>query len=98
MRTVVINYFPLMVVPFFVDCVCFLKSYFQENREREYHGNGWWPKTPVSNGSQQVRDLKTPEKLADLGGKQGGSHPERRPQKPVHASTGAGATNQSALI
>ncbi|KAK7801863.1 hypothetical protein U0070_024855 [Myodes glareolus] len=58
-----------------------------ENREREYHGNGWWPKTPVSNGSQQVRDLKTPEKLADLGGKQGGSHPERRPQKPVHAST-----------
>lgn len=22
-----------MVVPFFVDCICFLKSYFQENRE-----------------------------------------------------------------
>lgn len=38
-----------MAVSFFVDCVCFLKSYFQE--------------TPVSNGSQQVHDLKTPEKL-----------------------------------
>ncbi|CAO2604902.1 hypothetical protein LEMLEM_LOCUS12233 [Lemmus lemmus] len=66
--------------------------------QRESRGNGRWPKTLSSNGSQQVHDVQTPEKLADLPREQDGGHPKRRPQKLVHTPTGAGATNQSALI
>ena len=54
--------------------------------------------TLVSYGNQQTDHLQTHEKLADLPGKQGGIHSERRLQKPMNILTGAGALNPSALI